>query len=115
MGNCFTVSRNPREVFMSASIFILFMAASMFVAGPDCDRACLKNTLDQYLNAVIKHDSAAAPLMIAFRQTENGVVVRTGTGLWKTATALGKMQRRYLDPVSGQAGYFGILDESGNP
>ncbi|HXD74447.1 MAG TPA: hypothetical protein VN628_11950, partial [Vicinamibacterales bacterium] len=54
-------------------------------AGPSCDRACLKSTLDAYLNAVVKHDPAAAPLMIGFRQTENSVAVRPGTGLWKTA------------------------------
>ena len=31
--------------------------------------------------------------------------------MWKTVTGLGKLQRRYLDPVSGQAGYFGIVEE----
>lgn len=30
-------------------------------------------------------------------------------------TALGKVQRRYLDPVSGQAGYFGTIEEAGEP
>jgi len=73
-----------------------------FAAANDCDRACLKNSLDQYLNAVIKHDPAAAPLFVGFRQTENAVVVRPGTGVWKTVTGLGKLQRRYLDPVSGK-------------
>src|SRR5579871_1303237 len=80
-------------------------------AVPDCDRACLKGALDQYLNAVVKHDPSAAPLFVGFRQTENSVVVRLGTGLWQSAKGLGKLQRRYLDPVSGQAGYFGILEE----
>jgi hypothetical protein len=80
-------------------------------AANDCDRPCLKTALDQYLNAVIKHDPSAAPLFVAFRQTENASVVRLGTGMWKTMTGLGKLQRRYLDPVSGQAGYFGIVEE----
>jgi hypothetical protein len=84
----------------------------VFAAANDCDRACLKTALDQYLNAVIKHDPAAAPLFAGFRQTENAVVVRPGTGVWKTVTGLGKVQRRYLDPVSGQAGYFGTVEES---
>jgi len=84
-------------------------------AASDCDRACLRNALNQYLNAVVKHDPAAAPLFTAFRQTENAVVVRPGTGTWKTVTALGKVQRRYLDPVSGQAGYFGTVEENGEP
>src|ERR1700730_16710631 len=90
---------------------ILVCGARVFAAASDCDRACLKTTLDQYLNAVIKHDPAAAPLFAGFRQTENAVVVRPGTGTWKTVTGLGKLQRRYLDPVSQQAAYFGTIEE----
>jgi hypothetical protein len=70
--------------------------------------------LDQYLAAVVKHDPAAAPIVIGFRQTENAINVRPGNGVWKTVTALGKVQRRYLDPVTGQAGYYGTLEEGGN-
>ena len=88
--------------------------ANTFAAGASCDRACLKTVLDQYLDAVVKHDPSAAPLFVGFRQTENAIVVRPGTGAWKTITGLGKVQRRYLDPVSGQAGYFGIVEESGD-
>jgi hypothetical protein len=94
---------------------LIFIGAACTLAAPaavrDCDRACLKGALDQYLNAVVKHDPAAAPLFVGFRQTENAVVVRLGTGMWKTVTALGKLQRRYLDPVSGQAAYFGLVQE----
>jgi hypothetical protein len=74
-----------------------------------CIRACLKSRLDQYLKAVIKHDPAAAPLFVAFRQTENAIVVKPGTETWKSVIGLGKLQRRYLDGVSGQAAYFGQL------
>jgi hypothetical protein len=80
-------------------------------AAQDCDRACLKDMLDRYLSAVIKHDPSAAPLMVGFRQTENAVAVRLGTGVWKSVTGLGKLQRRYFDPVSGQAAYFGVVEE----
>ena len=79
-----------------------------------CDRACLRTLLDQYLAAVIKHDPQAAPLRVGFRQTENAINVSPGGGVWKTVTGLGKMQRRYLDPVSGQAGYYGLIEEAGN-
>lgn len=79
--------------------------------GASCDRACLQSTLDQYLNAVLKHKPSAAPLSAGFRQTENAKVWRTGTGLWQTMTALGKLQRRYFDPNTEQAGYFGTIEE----
>src|SRR5580658_9916532 len=80
-----------------------------------CDRACLKTTLDRYLDAVMEHNPAAAPLSIGFRQTENSIVRRPGTGLWQSAKALGKLQRRYFDAESGQAGYFGTIEEASGP
>jgi hypothetical protein len=101
------------KAFLTCATIVLVTGANAFAAANDCDRACLRNALDQYLNAVVKHDPAAAPLSPGFRQTENAVVVRPGTGTWKTVTALGKVQRRYVDPVSGQAGYFGTVDENG--
>src|SRR5262245_26064180 len=97
------------------STFLLLALTVKLHGAADCDRGCLKTTLDQYLNAVIKHDPAAAPLFIGFRQTENATVVKAGSGLWKTATGLGKLQRRYFDPVTGQAAYFGLIEESGAP
>jgi len=90
-------------------------ASALFAAAGDCDRACLKSVLDQYLAAVIKHDPSAAPLAVGFRETDNAVAIRLGTGMWKTVTGLGKVQRRYLDPASGQAGYFGVVQEQDNP
>ena len=78
-----------------------------------CDRACLKATLDQYLAAVIKHDLAAAPLAIGYRHTENAINIPLGKGIWQSVSALGKVQRRYIDPESSQAAYYGIVDESG--
>jgi len=83
--------------------------------GAVCDRACLKTTLDQYLTAVVQHNPAAAPLSVGFRQTENAMVRSRGTGLWQSTKGLGKLQLRYFDPESGQAGYFGTLDESTGP
>ena len=109
--------RGNREgiIFILCALCILCASVArtpnLIAAGQACDRGCLRAALDSYLNAVIKHDPAAAPLMIGFRQTENAVVVRQGTGLWKTMTGLGGMQRRYLDPVTGQAAYFGVIEE----
>jgi len=98
---------------MTRRLFFAFVLSPSIAlaAGQPCDRPCLRTTLDAYLNAVVKHDPSAAPLMIGFRQTENSIAVRPGTGVWKSVTALGAMQRRYLDPVSGQAAYFGVVEE----
>ena len=105
-----------RKFFLSAFVVAVLIAAGtethVAQAQAPCDRACLRTLLDQYLNAVIKHDPAAAPIVVGFRQTENAINVRPGEkGVWKTVTGLGKVQRRYLDPVSGQAAYYGTVEE----
>jgi hypothetical protein len=82
-------------------------------AQATCDRACLRTMLDRYLAAVIADDPAAVPLVVGFRQTENAINTRPGTGVWKTMTGLGEAQRRYVDAVTGQAAYYGTLDEGG--
>ena len=95
-----------------ASICLVAVSVASAAQAAPCDRACLKTTLDQYLNAVVQHNPSAAPLSIGFRQTENANVRRPGTGEWQNAKALGKLQRRYFDPVSEQAGYFGTFDDN---
>jgi hypothetical protein len=79
----------------------------------DCDRSCLKSMLDRYLAAVVQHDPSAASLASGYRHTENAINVPQGKGVWQSVTALGGVQRRYIDPVSTQAAYYGIVDEGG--
>jgi hypothetical protein len=95
----------------ACALFMVAVGTSSASAQTTCDRACLRTMLDQYLAAVAKHDPAAAPLVVGFRQTENAINVRPGNGVWKTVTALGKVQRRYLDATSGQAAYYGTVEE----
>lgn len=90
---------------------ILMLSSSSLLAQADCDRACLGTMLDQYLDAVVANAPATAPLALGIRQTENAVNVALGKGVWQSVTALGDVQRRYFDPVSGQAAYYGSMAE----
>jgi hypothetical protein len=94
---------------LAAAALALYATAAY---GQTCDRACLMSALEQYLTALVRHDPSAAPLAAGFRQTENAEVRVAGTGLWQSVTALGKVQRRYFDAVTEQAGYFGTLEEA---
>jgi hypothetical protein len=101
-------------VYVAIGCVAIVCSAGGASAQETCDRACLRAMLDQYLAAVIAHDPSSAPIVIGFRQTENAINVRPGNGVWKTVTGLGAVQRRYLDPVSGQAAYYGtVLEGSG--
>ena len=77
--------------------------------GASCGRACLGRLLDGYLTAMLAHDPDRAPLDFTFRQTQNAVVIARGEGLWRDATGLGPVQRRYFDPETGTAAYYGTL------
>src|SRR6187200_1874586 len=96
---------------VTVTLAMVLLVAPPARAADECDRACLKSMLTQYLSAVSKHDPASAPLVAGFRQTENAVVRRLGMGMWLTMTGLGRLQRYYMDPVTGQAAYFGIVNE----
>jgi hypothetical protein len=85
----------------------VFLPAASF--AQDCDRSCLTSHLNVYLDAVIANNPGAGDLWGGFRQTENAVVIPEGHGVWQSVTALGSVQRRYLDPVQGQAGYYGTV------
>lgn len=87
--------------------------SAAYAQSSGCDRDCLRTTLARYLSAVVDNDPDAAGLIVGFRQTENAVVTPVGAGTWQSVTGLGEVQRRFLDPVSGQAAYFGLVDESG--
>jgi len=78
-----------------------------------CDRDCLRTTLNQYLAAVVAGDPGTAPVVVGFRQTENAINVAPGSGVWQSVTGLGEVQRTYVDDVSGQAAYFGTVEEGG--
>jgi hypothetical protein len=106
-----SMTRHCFGVPAAVAIGVGLLSVTSASAQNTCDRACLTTMLDQYLAAVIAHDPAKAPLVIGFRQTENAINVRPGNGVWKTVTGLGKVQRRYLDPVSGQAAYYGTVEE----
>ena len=92
------------------TMLTLSAAAPAPAKSAGCNRACLSGLLTSYLDAVVAHTPARAPLAPSFRQTENAVATAQGDGLWRSAKALGTLQRRYFDPVTATAAYFGTLD-----
>jgi hypothetical protein len=99
------------RITMIAAGALLGLAAPASAQSTACDRACLRQMQDRFVTAVLAHDPARAPLAIGFRQTQNAIVTMAGAGIWKTIAALGTIQRRYFDPVSGNAELFGTIRE----
>jgi hypothetical protein len=84
--------------------------------GGRCDRACLNTLVDTYLAAIAAHDPARAPIEPGAKFVENITRMKPGEGLWKTASALPTTFKIYVpDPVSGQVGFIGVMQEAGKP
>jgi hypothetical protein len=91
-------------------------AAQAPTTGTPCDRACLRNRVDQYIAAMVKHDPAGLPLAPGFKYTENTATVEIGDGLWVGASEAPTTFKIYvLDPTSHQAGLFAVMKEFGKP
>ena len=85
-------------------------------ATPACDRACLRNLVDNYVAALVAHDPAKVPLARDVKMVENIQKIRPGEGLWKTASAPPGAFRIYVpDPVAQQVGYMAVMQEDGKP
>ena len=93
-------------------LFTVMLNFSAFAAEPEwdkvdkkeCDRACLVNIMDGYMNAIFKQDkNSTPPLAMDVRMTENTGVMGVGEGvLWRTKTEPTGFKIYVADPVNGQ-------------
>ena len=88
--------------------------ATEAVIRDPCDRDCLEGFVDQYLDALLKHDSSLLPLAENARYTENGQTLQMNDGMWQVATAIGDKKLYFSDVRSGQVGFRGIVEENGH-
>lgn len=86
-----------------------------FAFAQDCDRACLKGTIDQYLDALVKHDPSLLPLAPSARYTEDHKDAVLGAGTWQSIEKLGDFRQDLLDPQSSNAGVHVLAYENGMP
>src|SRR6266542_2988421 len=68
-----------------------------------CDRQCLVDISDRYLDAMMKKDPAGLPLEPETRITENTATVGIGEGvLWRAKVEPTAFRIHVADPVWGQ-------------
>lgn len=63
----------------------------------DCDRACLKGMITNYVEAMVAHDPSRLPLAPGVRFTEDSQELKLGEGLWKTVARKGDFRQDYID------------------
>ncbi len=101
---------------MLVAVLLSGMAARPTQAQASCDRACLRNFVDQYIAAMVKHDFSGLPVTTDYKYTENTATMPLGDGLWVGASEAPTTFKIYaLDPVSHQAGLLAVMKEFDKP
>jgi hypothetical protein len=86
------------------------------VIAIDCDRDCLIGAARAYVAALAARNPSLAPLADDVRFVENNVEMPLGEdGLWGTISALHEGALEVADTETGNAAWFGIVEEHGNP
>lgn len=80
------------------------------------DRAALISLVDQYMAALVAHESAGLAFADNATFVENAKPIAAGQGLWQSASGVATDFRIYVpDPVSQQVGFLGLMQENGEP
>ena len=96
-----------------AALVVLFAAPGW--AQSACDRACLENFVDQYMDALIAHNPKALPMTARVKNTEDGVRLDPGDGFWRTALSKGTYRLFVTDTETGQVAFLGTMREVNTP
>ena len=97
-----------------ALILSAIVLRAMPAAAADCDRACLRGIVTQYLEAFVAHTPSAA-FASTFKYIEDAIDTKPGDGLWKEATKLRPYRVDVLDARLGVAGTMTLVDVNGGP
>ncbi len=105
-----------RSGFLAVAALLALQTGVVFAqanknASVPCDRACLEDFVDQFLEAVIAHDPSRLPLTNIVRFTENGVKLELGDGLWRTMVGKGTYRFYVPDIQTQQVAFIGTLRE----
>ena len=92
-------------------LLIAIAAPPALAQGTACDRACLEQTVDRFLDAFIKHDPKLLPLTRGIKYTENGQRLEPGDGSWRTMVGTGTYRLFVSDVPAEQVAFIGTLRE----
>ena len=120
------LERVRADLLLTAPLAALVFAAPAGAQSPDdgaraalraaaCDRACLVETADRYMAALLAKDWKGLPWAERVRFTENDVGLMIGDGVWGTATRIDDAPFTLADPSTGNVLWVGLIEEHGQP
>ena len=98
-------------IFMSFAVTVM---AQPPAAKPACDRTCLENYIDRYLDAVMAKDVNPSLFAREIKFTENGIQLPLGKeGLWYGMSGKGTYKFYIPDVETQQVAFIGTVKEGG--
>jgi hypothetical protein len=109
-----------KRLAIRTAFFVGLLPVHVFAAESssnviDCDRTCLYDIADQYMDALVNKDTSRAPVARDLKFTENGVQMPIGDGLWNTISAIRGYDLKIADPQQGQVAVIDVVEEHGVP
>jgi hypothetical protein len=95
------------------SLTLLFCGLAAGQGNNSCNRECLNGFVDQYLDALVKHDPKLVPLTKNVKFTENGQRLDPGDGLWRSMSSKGTYRLFVTDTEAGEVAFLGTIREQG--
>lgn len=110
----FGLVRDVTAMLAGLTLLLASTAAGQAAEVNSCDRACLKDLMDQYLAALAAHDPSRVPTAAEVKFTENTNRMKLGDGLWQTVDGVGTFKFYIEDPSTDQVAYYGTVKENGS-
>ncbi len=109
-----------RTTMVAVALAAAALAASLAAPpsraqAPACDRDCLVGFANRYMAALVAHTPDSLPWADRVRFTENEVPLMIGDGAWGTVTKITGSPLTAADPETGNALWYGIVEEHGQP
>src|ERR1700728_286090 len=92
-----------------ASVVLLFGGLAAGQGSSSCERECLNGFVDQYLDALVKHDPQLVALTKNVKVTENWQPRDPGDGLWGSLAAQGTYKLFVTDTQAGEVAFLGTI------
>jgi hypothetical protein len=102
---------NPRKSAVIASLLLFAALHSPGVSAQECNRACLENWVDRYLDALVDNDPSALRIAGNVKFTENGQRLEIGDGLWRSMRSKGRYRLFVTDVPAQQVTLLTTLEE----
>jgi len=105
------------RLFVVAVVLLLTMGmVTQSSAKSACDRACMENYIDKYLDAMMANDPSLELFARDCKFTENGIQLPLGgEGLWYSMSGKGNYKFYVPDIETGQVAFIGTAKEGGTP